>query len=247
MSDKAQAEQPTVEPALAATSTPPPPSAEATAVVEHPLFPLTLSEEVKDIDATMKSNMPEYWEKGLDVRRAELVKQIEGGKGEEAPTAELAQPFRLAPPADASEAEVATWRQQHGIPTDVGGYELVQVDGHTWSERDQPMVDSFNAVALEANLPVEQHQRIVGWYAQQMAAVHQDDIADKERLKEALIEQSGEEGWKGDVRRIKGYLATLPDGLGDHLLTARLGNGQLLVNHPEMFRMLLNQARSPAA
>jgi hypothetical protein len=193
---------------------------------------------IAELTSIMETDIDRYHREGLSDELLRLRKEAEGGD-----EGESGQPPRFAPPADASPEEVASWREQHGIPTEASGYSLVEVDGHTWGEQDRATLDSFNQAAHAANLPAEQHSALLRWYAENSARVVENDRADFASLKETLVADLGEAGYRTAAQGLKNYLGGLGD-LGKQLAGARMADGRLALNDPSMVHLLLQRAAS---
>jgi hypothetical protein len=97
----------------------------------------------------------------------------------------------------------------------------------------------------EANADPSVVQGAISWYkemeeAQAAEAIEQDKAYRKES-EDALRDEWGSE-FRSNVNAIENFLATAPEGVGDNLLGARLGDGTLLSANPDALRWLAKLA-----
>ena len=147
---------------------------------------------------------------------------------------------------DAKPEEIAAWRKENGIPEKPDDYKF-DLGGIVPAEQDKPILDGFKNLAHAQNLPPELANKVVGWYyEQQEQAVAQQQKADTEYRIEAAVDLRHEWGgeFRGNINAIGNLLdSTAPDGLKDRLLGARLADGRLLGDDPNVLRWLSQLAR----
>jgi hypothetical protein len=137
----------------------------------------------------------------------------------------------IGPPDGADEEAVAEWRQQHGIPEDVSGYEPPVVDGIEW---DQGALSPILEVAHRHNLPMQSVADALAEYGKQVQAqqaqIKQRDIANTRAARAAL----GEDG----VAAARSAAKAMPADLRTILNQARGPDGARIINHPDVLRMI---------
>ena len=78
-------------------------------------------------------------------------------------------------------------------------------------------------------------------------AQRERDTADKDAVASALTKSFGEDGYRPAVKALKtllGDVNVFPQGVGAKLAGARLPDGRLLINEPNIARFFVNAARS---
>ena len=143
--------------------------------------------------------------------------------------------------------EQVAWRKAHGIPEKAEDYSLKLAEGLVIGEVDKPFVDDFLKVAHGANATPEQVNQLLGWYYtnQEKALMEQ---ADKDSSYLAQSEDTLHQEWGGEYRVnvniIKGLVDTMPADVRDLFVNSRLGDGTVLMNHPDIARWLLHTGRT---
>lgn len=143
--------------------------------------------------------------------------------------------------------EQAAWRKAHGIPDKPEEYNLKFEDGLVIGDADKPIVDDFLKVAHEANTSPEQVNKLLHWYyGNQEKALEAQ--AEKDRAFLAQSEDTLRAEWGGEYRAnvnmIKGLVDTMPASIQDLFVNSRLSDGTALMNHPDMARWLVHNART---
>ena len=150
------------------------------------------------------------------------------------------------PAADASDAELAQWRADNGIPEKPDGYDLTLPDGLVIGEADREPIADFLKHAHTAGMRPEQVKSALSWYyetqekqAQSMAQA--DDAMFRE------TEDSLRQEWGADYRRnvnlASALLDSAPAGVKENLIGARLADGTAFGNHPDVIRWLTGLSR----
>lgn len=143
--------------------------------------------------------------------------------------------------------EQVAWRKAHGIPEKAEDYSLKLAEGLVIGEVDKPFVDDFLKVAHGANATPEQVNQLLGWYYtnQEKALMEQ---ADKDSSYLAQSEDTLHQEWGGEYRVnvniIKGLVDTMPADVRDLFVNSRLGDGTVLMNHPDIARWLVHTGRT---
>lgn len=155
--------------------------------------------------------------------------------------------MRTAFPKDGTPEDIAAWRKENGVPEKADGYELQLDDGVILGEADEPIVNEFLGVALESNMTPAQVNSAVNWYMnmreQEANAIAENDANLRETAEESLRELWGAET-KLNKQVILNHLKSAPDGLGDLLLSGRLGDGSPIFSNVAALRWFADQART---
>lgn len=150
-------------------------------------------------------------------------------------------------PAKGTPEEQNAWRKSVGIPEKPEEYALKFADGLVIGDADKPIIDDFLKAAHGVNASPDQVNGLVKWYYDhQEAEVAKREEADADYLQkndDALRAEWGGE-YRANVNMIKGLVATLPESVRDLFLNARLGDGNALLNNPDMARWLVSTART---
>jgi hypothetical protein len=156
-------------------------------------------------------------------------------------------------PENATEEQIAAYRERNGIPESADGYDLKLSEGLVMSDQDrqdfQPLFEHLH----ENNVPADMASGIVDKYMQiqnAMAAADQaQDVTDANTATMAL-----QEAWGPDFETNKSlvqnmFAAHLPEESMESFMNARLAGGQALFNHPGVVAAFANMARiiNPAA
>lgn len=155
--------------------------------------------------------------------------------------------MRTAFPKDGTPEDIAAWRKENGVPEKAEGYDLQLDDGVILGEADEPIVNEFLGVALESNMTPAQVNSAVNWYMnmreQEANAIAENDANLRETAEESLRELWGAET-KLNKQVILNHLKSAPDGLGDLLLSGRLGDGSPIFSNVAALRWFADQART---
>lgn len=150
-------------------------------------------------------------------------------------------------PTKGTPEQQAEWREAHGIPAKADDYKLKFPDGLVIGENDKQFVENFMQVAHKSNATPEQVNQMLHWYYEE-----QERILDAQEEKDAQYMTKSEDilraEWGGEYRTninvIKGLVNTLPEGVRGLFMNARLGDGNALLNHPDMARWLVHTAKT---
>ncbi len=155
-------------------------------------------------------------------------------------------------PAAGSAEDQATWRKMHDIPEKVEDYHVKFDDGLVLGDADKPIVDDFLKAAHSVNAAPEQVNALLHWYydtqEKNLAAREEQDNQFLSASEDALRAEWGGE-YRTNINAIKGLISTLPESVRDLFSNARLGDGNALINNPDMARWLVHTSRTlnPAA
>jgi hypothetical protein len=157
--------------------------------------------------------------------------------------------LKSALPKDATPEQIATWREENGIPASPKDYDLTLPDGVVLGDEDKPVVDSFlESVAHPNNMTPDQVKAAVAWnLAQQEQAAIEQAEADLTAKETGLAEL--EEAWGSEAKLNKNMVVNLinqapGEGTPDLILGARLADGTPLASHPNVIRWLADVART---
>lgn len=154
--------------------------------------------------------------------------------------------LKKPPPENPSEQELAEYRRAHGIPDKPDGYKIEGLPrGFEFAEEDQPMLSSFLKAAHEGNMPPQEVNRMVGWYASavkaQIDATNEADLDFAQSAEDALRAEWGPE-YRRNVKAVNNYIGGLPGGLGEVIANARGPDGRLLGDNPAVIKFIADLA-----
>lgn len=154
--------------------------------------------------------------------------------------------IKPALPENHTPEELAAWRESNGIPASPDEYELSLPDDIELTEEDQSQLSELVTAAHEQNMTPAQVNAIVNKLVTKQQALAEVQVAKDHNFKlesqEVLRDEWGSE-YKTNINLINGFLNTAPEGTRDLLLAARLTDGSILGNHPQVLRWLANTAR----
>lgn len=155
-------------------------------------------------------------------------------------------------PENATDEQMAEWREANGVPAEAGGYELSLDEGLVLGEADERIISGVYDVAHAGNVPAETMSALTnamlkGRQAEAEAMVAQDGV-DKQTTDRQL-----KEAWSGDfetnVNMVKGLINQLPETVRDAFGSARMPDGKAVFNSPEIMVAMADWSRklNPAA
>lgn len=148
---------------------------------------------------------------------------------------------------DAKPEEVAAWRKANGIPDTPEGYLEKLPEGIVLGDDDKEGFSGFVKDMHESNAPPELVHKAVAAYQKRMEehtlAVQAQDNEQKNATIAALTQEYGPE-YAANIQSMKNFItASFPKEVGEQFLSARLGDGTALFNHPDMIRSLVRISR----
>ena len=150
-------------------------------------------------------------------------------------------------PANGTPEQQVEWRKAHGIPETPEGYQPAFDDGLVIGEHDKHIVEGFLSAAHESNASPQQVNKILHWYYEEqermLAAQEEKDAAFLAESEDVLRSEWGSD-YRANINMIRGLVDTMPADVKDLFLNARLGDGNALLNHPDMARWLAMNART---
>lgn len=150
-------------------------------------------------------------------------------------------------PEKGTPEEILAWRAANGVPERPEDYNLKFPNGLVFGDDDKPFVEDFLKMAHSRNIPADKVNGVLQWYQQNQEKLQDErETRDIQYLKEAEDHLRTE--WGGEYRRninlIKGLVDTLPESVKPLFHGARLADGSVLLNHPDMARWLVATART---
>lgn len=143
--------------------------------------------------------------------------------------------------------EQAAWRKGHDIPEDAKGYSLDFDNGLVIGDADKPAIDEFVKSMHGSNAtPAQVKQAITWYYSQQEKTLSAREDQDNDFLKSSEDNLRAEWGseYRTNINMIQGLVDTMPESIRELFTNARLGDGNALINHPDMARWLVHTART---
>ncbi len=149
--------------------------------------------------------------------------------------------FKAALPKNPTEADLKAWRKDNGIPEKHTDYDLKGIE---IPESDRPIVDSFlKDVAHAQNMTVSQARAALNSFYQ--IQKHNEDARaaqDEQERGKAIDSLSSE--WGANTTRNKTLIGNainrfFPEAVREKVKSARLSDGTLLFNSPEVLRGFL--------
>lgn len=158
---------------------------------------------------------------------------------------------KAKPGTDASPEEITEYRKANDLPLSAKDVD-VRVPNHKWEEHDQPLIDKFQKLVFEEDIPQKTATKFVNMFLDmgntavdfQKEAYAAIDREDKKAARAELIEEMGEEFKPrlGLVDRIFKDPEVFPDGLGDKIWNSRTPDGHMLRNIPSFIRLFSEAA-----
>lgn len=154
--------------------------------------------------------------------------------------------LKQALPDKATPEQVDAWRRDNGIPATPNDYEVylpadveLDADGHR-------MVDAFLKVAHDANMaPAHVNKALEFMLESELAESKATMAKDAEyaEIAHGQLRQSMGSEFDTNINMLGNLLDMAPAGLKQHLLTARLEDGSVFGNNPEVITWLVGIAR----
>jgi hypothetical protein len=139
-------------------------------------------------------------------------------------------------PDNPTEEQLKAWREENGLPETPAGYDLTLDGGLVIGEADKPLVDKYTKAMHAAHAPPGAVKAALTAYynivAEQEEARSVADGTNRKGAEDALRSEWGPD-YRVNVTLFKEALDTLPNGLGERLLTARDASGRLLGADPD--------------
>ena len=148
-------------------------------------------------------------------------------------------------PENASDEQIAEYRQANGIPDD-GVYVLTPPEGVEFSTIDQDMMKDMMAFSAERGVPQEVLNGQVNLY---LAARDQllQDMATQDNLDTAEFQEMMKGNWGANydvnMNRAMNRINFLPEEVRDSFKNARLPDGRSIMNSPEIMNWIVGMDR----
>ncbi len=147
---------------------------------------------------------------------------------------------------DASDEDIAKFREANGIPAEAKDYELTLDEGLVIGDGDKPIVDAVLEAAHGTHASPAVVNAIVNRYFAEQAkageAVGLQDREDMDNVQNTLRDEWGSD-FRANMNAVKDWTNRLPEETRDLFLNARLGNGRGLMNSPELLSAFVNMER----
>lgn len=151
-----------------------------------------------------------------------------------------------------TDEELATYRQENGIPAEAKGYLDLAPEGLVFGENDEAVLNSFLESAHGKNYTPDQVNNVLDWYAnelvpQQEQLQTQEDETFRQATVNALREEWGQDYTSNFQSAMNHLQATFPKGpdgqdMSSLVLGARLADGSLAGDNPLFLKWMANVA-----
>lgn len=148
---------------------------------------------------------------------------------------------------DATEEDVAAYRENNGIPAEAKGYLDNLPEGLVVGEDDKAIFEEFMGALHTKNAAPEVAHAAIEWY-NGFAQREQDAIADMDNTHSTETNDLLRSEWGGDYRAnlnlVTGLIAsTFGEEASDQLLNGRYADGKAFMNDPNVLKGLAELAR----
>lgn len=154
--------------------------------------------------------------------------------------------LRSVLPKNATPEQVATWRQENGIPEAPDKYELKLKSGQAVPDEDKPIINGLLKTLHGVNANSAVASQAVDWYYEEVTRRTNERVQkDADFAREAEDALRAEWGNEYVLNRnlITGLVDTAPAEVRDLIKGARLGNGDPLLSNPLSLKWLNSLAR----
>jgi hypothetical protein len=152
---------------------------------------------------------------------------------------------RSAKPENASPEQLAQWRLESGIPDKAEAYDI-KIDEKLMVDGDKEYLDGLYKYAHEKDLPKSHVEHMVNYlFTNRKAQADAMAVQDKEdatTVEETLRVAFGAD-YLPNMNIMSGMFDGLAEGTKDQLLGARLADGTMIKNNPDMVKALVQLAR----
>tara|TARA_R110000850_G_scaffold269167_2_gene401016 strand:- start:11742 stop:12674 length:933 start_codon:yes stop_codon:yes gene_type:complete len=258
MSDQPPVEAPSAAPSIALETPSQEPAAPVAQAAQTPAT-APVAQSPAPIEAAPAPVMPNDWRNqmaGEDEKTLKLLERYKTPGDAANALREAQQKIREGVadklPENATDEQLAVYREQNGIPADASGYEITLSDGLVIGADDKPMVDTVLAAMHGANAPPESVNAAVNAYYTMQEQAYNDrevkDNADQSSTVAALKESWGND-YQANQNAVASLLNTVPEAVREELQSARMPNGDAIFNSPEVMEWMASVSRktNPAA
>jgi hypothetical protein len=149
-------------------------------------------------------------------------------------------------PDNPTDEQMKQWREENGIPEKPSEYDVSLPDGLVIGEQDKPLVDGFLEAAHKAHMQPAQVKQALSWYFSEQERLI-NEVAQRDNETRKVAEDELRQEWGAEFRQninlVSGLLDGAPAGVKENLMNARLADGSLLGNSPQVLRYLTGLAR----
>jgi len=147
---------------------------------------------------------------------------------------------------NASSEEVASYRQQNGIPEKPEGYFEKLPEGLVIGAEDKPLFENFAKGLHALNADPKIAHYAVKWYNdfldEQGAKTVEADTSQKTEVEDALRAEWGND-YRANINHIHGFLSSAPEGVAALVMNARGPDGRAILNDAHVVRWLASVSR----
>jgi hypothetical protein len=155
-------------------------------------------------------------------------------------------------PENPTEEQLTAYRESLGVPQKPEEYNLQLEEGVVLGDADKRIMASIYPIAHKHNVPVavlsELTNQMLKGQEQQLAEMEQQDNLDYQTAQRQLKDNWGYD-YDMNVNVVKGMLNSLPESVRGLFQDARMADGRLMFNSPEVLNFFADVARTvnPAA
>lgn len=223
---------------------------------EHTTSHSTLEETLKNLQSQGKEFWPEDWRKEIAGDDEKLLKRLNRyGSPKAVSEALVAAQDKIASGQMAAklgenptDEEIKEYREANGIPENAKDYSLDMSEGLVVGDDDKEMLKGFLDSAHANNYSQDQVTKALEWYYGEQERIqtemYQNDLQFKADSEDILRQEWGSD-YTPNRNLMANYLSTdFGEGVGDLIAGARLADGTMLANHPDILRGFVAKARA---
>lgn len=209
----------------------------------------------EEIRRTVQSTWPDNWRELMAGEDPDAVKRLKNFKGPDGvfkswrnAEKKISSGQLLEPRPDTQDEEIlGKWREKNGVPAAPREYYNALPGGLQFADEDRPALDSIFDTMHKQDLPAAKAAEVVKTYFSlreaNLQAQMEQDAATKRATEDALRNE-----WGGDYRANMNALAMFFSDVGNtelegKLLNARMPDGSMLGNDPDVLKFLVDIAR----
>lgn len=209
----------------------------------------------EEIKRTVQSTWPDNWRELMAGEDPDAVKRLKNFKGPDGvfkswrnAEKKITSGQLLEPRPDTQDEEIlGKWREKNGVPLAARDYYNALPGGLQFTEEDRAPLDSIFETMHKQDIPATKAAEVVrSYFAMREQAVQgqlERDAATKRDTEDALRNE-----WGGDYRANMNALAMFFSDVGNtelegKLLNARMPDGSMLGNDPDVLKFLVDIAK----
>lgn len=150
-------------------------------------------------------------------------------------------------PADPTPEQLTEWRAANDVPEEASAYNLQLPEGTVLGEEDKAILEPVLAAGHALNLSNKQASAMVASFLEareaEIEGIGAMHLQDKQRCEQALAKVWGPGEMQVNRNILDGWLNGIPEAVREGFKNATLGDGRMLMNSPEMWLFMVNQAR----